>query len=139
MRKVFVDTSFWFALVCRSDEHHDEARELLGRIEGKALLVTSNFILDESLTLIARKLGFEVARSFKEALDQSQIVEVVRVTEEDEEKAWELFEQHAPSGASFTDCTSFALMERLGISEALAFDEDFERAGFKCLRPRDVE
>ena len=31
---------------------------------------------------------------------------------------------------SLTDCSSFLLMEQRGISEALAYDRDFEQAGF---------
>src|SRR6266851_7667037 len=38
---------------------------------------------------------------------------------------------------SLTDCISFVVMERRGISRALAHDQHFEQAGFEALLRRD--
>ena len=47
---------------------------------------------------------------------------------------WSLFKRFADKEFSFTDCTSFVLMRRLGLHEALAFDGHFTQAGFAELR-----
>jgi predicted nucleic acid-binding protein len=57
----------------------------------------------------------------------------VRITSDDELAAWELFDARADKEYSFTDCTSFVLMRRLGISTALAADDDFVQEGFEVV------
>jgi predicted nucleic acid-binding protein len=53
--------------------------------------------------------------------------------EELEKEAFRIFEKYTDKRLSFTDCTSFALMKRLGISKAFAFDEDFLAVGFELV------
>jgi len=65
----------------------------------------------------------------------TDVVDLVRVTSSDERAAWELFLQRPDKTYSYTDCTSFVLMRRLGIAQAAAFDADFEREGFEVYQP----
>lgn len=44
-----------------------------------------------------------------------------------------LFERYRDKNWSFTDCISFAVMSKEGITEALTADHHFEQAGFKAL------
>lgn len=62
-------------------------------------------------------------------------VRIERVTAELEDEAWSWLRRHDERPYSFVDATSFALMRRLRIREALAFDGDFAAAGFVELRP----
>lgn len=132
---IFVDTSAFKALFDFGDEFHNKAATTLDRLEeGKAHFVTSNFILDETYTLLRAYLGKTAAIQFrKDLISALGIVDIVRVTINDERKAWEYFVKLPGRGVSYTDCTSFALMKRLGIKRAFAFDRDFVRAGFKVL------
>jgi predicted nucleic acid-binding protein len=91
--------------------------------------VTSNYILDEILTLLKTKLGLTIAISFGQKLWAQEVSALLRITEEDEERAWSVFRQYADKGFSFTDCTSFALMERLDINTVFAFDDHFVQYG----------
>jgi hypothetical protein len=91
--------------------------------------VTSNYIFDEILTLLKAKLGFTVAVPFGQKLWNQEISALVRITEDDEERAWRIFRQYDDKGFSFTDCTSFALMERLDINIVFAFDDHFIQYG----------
>ena len=59
------------------------------------------------------------------------VVDFVRILPEDEELAWEYFNQHQDKSYSFTDCTSFALIRRLRLASAIATDDDFKQAGFQ--------
>ena len=129
---VFLDTGFFKALVDSDDDFHSQAERLWQRFMQKGdRLITSNFIVDEALTVIRIKCSLEKAVKFRDLLaENSQVIRVVRITVADEGGAWKWFVKHW-SGLSFIDCVSFSLMERLGIKRAAAFDEHFKRAGFK--------
>ena len=129
---VFLDSSFFKGLIDPKDDFKQQAGKtwLKLREEGKNL-ITSNFIIDECLTLLRSKCNLETALKFRDLLaENSQIIKIVRVTVADEGMAWQWFIKDW-SKLSFTDCVSFALMKRLGIKRAAAFDEHFKRAGFE--------
>ncbi len=65
---------------------------------------------------------------------RSLAIEIVRVTEGDEAAAREILLRHDDKAYSYTDATSFAVMTRLGVRLALAFDRHFEQYGFELLR-----
>lgn len=131
---VFVDTSFFKAIIDDKDKFHQRAIEILEELKEKdASFITSNFILDESFTLIRIKCGLKLALEFRRYLEESSIVlRIVRVTVADEAVAWNYFVKDW-SKLSFTDCVSFALMKRLEIGQALTFDNHFKRAGFSVI------
>ena len=131
---IFTDTSAWYAHVDKSDAHHLAATQFIYTLT--IPLATSTYILDETVTLIRVHLGHSAAVRFGEKLRQQQIAKLLRITEQDEQKAWEIFVRHHDKEFSFTDCTSFALMERLQIDTAFAFDEHFRQYGrFVVLPP----
>jgi predicted nucleic acid-binding protein len=127
--RIFVDTSAWYAFVNRKDPDHDATREILDARAGG--LVTSNFVFDETITLCLHRLGHAAAVRVGSALLDRGVVHLVRTTADDERKAWDLFRARTDKLYSFTDCTSFVLMKRLGLSRAVALDDDFRREGFE--------
>ena len=124
---IFVDTSAFFALADQSDRLHHHALQYVQSID--RLLVTSNVIVHETITLLRMRLGYEPALQFGLHLLSGTTTPIIRVTPADEEKAWAIFRQYPDKRFSFADCTSFAIMKRLGIRTAFAFDEDFRRFG----------
>ncbi|HEV2317735.1 MAG TPA: PIN domain-containing protein [Thermoplasmata archaeon] len=135
---IFVDTSAWLAVYNVQDGNHAPAvehlRELLTGRAGR--LVTTDFVLDESLTLIRKRAGSEVVREFTQRLASSRSVQEIGVTPEHYRSALTMFLDQGPSAWSLTDCTSFVVMRELGIAAAFTFDADFRAAGFE-VRPRD--
>lgn len=131
---VFVDTSFFKAVIDEKDNFHQEATQILKELKEKEIsFVTSNFILDESFTLIRIKCGLKIALEFRRYLEESSIVlRIARVTVADEAGAWEYFVKDW-SKLSFTDCVSFAMMKRLELKQVVAFDDHFKRAGYKLI------
>ncbi|MBI3559037.1 PIN domain-containing protein [Candidatus Gottesmanbacteria bacterium] len=96
-------------------------------------MTTTNFIIDETLTLLRVRSGLKIAIDFKEDLLKSvHSLKIVRVLVKDEVIAWNWFVKEW-SGLSFTDCTSFAVMKRLGLTEVATFDHHFSKAGFKIV------
>ena len=128
---LFADTSAWFALVNRADPDHDLVRGVFEKFDGR--IVTSNFVFDEAVTLCLYRLGHDAALRVGGALQDPGVVDLIRSTPQDEATAWEIFAARSDKRYSFTDCTSFAMMRRLGIRRAVALDDDFKREGFEVL------
>lgn len=123
MRRVFVDTGAWYALVDGNDPDHPAARRFFET--NRLPLVTTNFVFDETVTLLRRRLGWSVACEFGLGLRGSGLAAVAYVTVEDEDAAWTIFRKFGDKDFSYTDCTSFAVMERLRLRTAFAFDRHF--------------
>lgn len=130
---IFVDTSFWIALQYASDDRAADAAALWAR--QREPLITSNHVVGETWTFLRRRTGFEAARRFEALVPTSKRVTVVHIDEATEDAAWAWLRRHDERVYSFVDATSFALMRRSRIREALAFDGDFTAAGFVELRP----
>lgn len=128
MRRAFVDTSAWYTFVRADDPDHEVVKRAMERWEAR--LVTSNFVFDEVITLVRARLGHSTALTVGKTLLAPGVVELVRIAAEDEEEAWKLFRRHSDKHYSFTDCTSFALMQRLALETAITTDRHFRQAGF---------
>lgn len=128
---MFVDTSALVALADRSDRNHRNAADYLNgipRIPGG--IITTDYVLDETFTLLRMTIGLKNTISFGEALMRSDLFIVVQVDAGVQKLAWEWFKQYHDKTFSFTDCTSFVVMTSLSIREAFAFDKHFAQAGF---------
>ncbi len=131
MDRVFVDTSAWYALVDAGDPDHGAVSSFMRR--NTLPLLTTSYVLDETLTLLKARLGHRPAVAFGEMARASKHCLLLHVTQDDEEEAWAVFKQHHDKVWSFTDCTSMAVMNRLGVRTAFALDEHFEQMGFRRL------
>lgn len=134
-KSIFVDTS-WFKAI--SDKNDDFSNIAVGQHfvfkQQNVLLVTTNFVLDESFTLIRTRVDLQSALDFRQLISaMGRNLKVVRVSPQDEEKAWDWFPNDW-SKLSFTDCTSFAVMKRLGLKDVATLDEHFARAGFTIFK-----
>ncbi len=130
---IFVDTSFWVALVAARDDQHEVAIRLLEQ-RGDEHLITSNHVCGESWTFLRNRHGYLTAVGFLDGLDRSSHVHLTFISEALEAQAWQWLRRLDERPYSFVDATSFALMRSLRIREALTFDADFEAAGFVRLR-----
>ena len=131
MKRVFVDTGAWYALVDKKDPDHEKAASF---IRANAFpLITSNFIFSETVTLIRMRLGWTIAADFGKKLRESGFVSLVSLKDEDEARAWEIFLKYKDKDFSYTDCTSFAFMERLRIDTAFSFDSHFRAMKFHVV------
>ena len=129
----FADTSFWIGLLVPGDRRHVDA-ERLWRSD-QAPVRTSNLVAGETWTWLRRRAGHAHALSFIKTLNSSPRVSIAVVDSTIDECAWEWLERHDERRYSYVDATSFEIMRRERISEALAFDGDFSAAGFIELRP----
>lgn len=129
----FVDTSFWVAQQFRRDANHADARQLWQ--ERGIGLLTTNHVVGETWTFLCRRLGHAEARAFVDRAERSPRLVIIHVDEWTEGDAWAWLRRHDERAYSIVDATSFAVMRRRRIGEALAFDGGFSAAGFVELRP----
>ncbi len=134
MNEIFIDTSWLKALLDEKDEFHEQAVSIFSELEkDPQILVTTNYVLDESFTLMRVKCGLERAKQLRDKLaEMGTILKIVRVTAVDDVNAWNWFLQEWKK-LSFTDCTSFVVMERLDLKQVITFDKHFSRAGFEIV------
>lgn len=129
MARVLVDTSAVFALLDRSDVNHSAARATLeGLKRRRAGPLLTNFIVAESHALVLSRLGSDIARRWL----LGNVWPVERVSAEDEANARGIIARYVDKTFSYTDATSFAVMERLGL-KAFAFDPHFRQYGFQLV------
>jgi len=134
----FADTSFLVAWFNRDDERHKAALEFMRDAEMQKRrssgVILTDYIFDEVVTTLRiQTRSHGLACQAGRVLIGSTATTIVRIGQTTFDAAWSLFEARKDKAWSFTDCTSFTVMEELGLETALAFDDDFKRAGFATL------
>jgi len=117
-------------LIDRDDAYHRRATSILRTLPRRGLTpLWTNFLVAESHALLLSRLGANTARDWL----LTQISPVEPVTPADERKARDIIQHYVDKGFSYTDATSFAVMERLHLREAFAFDPNFQQYGLRLL------
>ena len=134
MRALFADSGHWIALLHPRDQVHERAKEMVAGL-GSVAIVTTQMALVEALNHLSgqgehlRRLAVQMARG----LESDPNVEIIPQTDAQFRAAVERYASRSDQHWSLTDCASFLAMEERGITEALAYDRDFEQAGFVAL------
>jgi predicted nucleic acid-binding protein len=123
----FVDTSAWFAYFVPTDPDHQRVRAGFRSVHGP--LVSTDYCVDETLTLLAARGEIHRAMEAGHAFFYENIVQLHFVTPDEVRRAWILFQQRATAGWSFTDCTSKVVIDHLQIKNAVALDDHFRQFG----------
>jgi predicted nucleic acid-binding protein len=122
---IFIDTSFFVALLSPRDAHHTHARRAFDAYEGRRLVdlfLTTNNVVLETITVAGRQGGNRLAVEVGEMLYAEKLARLYRTTPEDERAGLEYLRQHQDKRYSAVDCLSFVVMLQHGIHEVLAFD-----------------
>jgi predicted nucleic acid-binding protein len=134
MKAVFVDTAGWMACADSADPDHARCRAARdAALKAGQTLITTDFVVDETLTLIRFRLGLAGAEAWWEQIDRSPRLRWERVDSSRFEKARTLFFQYRDKDFSFTDCTSFVIMREIRLTHAITTDRHFRQAGFQML------
>ncbi len=133
MTGVFVDTSGWANVFIHSDAHHRMASTLLnGYRRERRKIFTTNYVLAELSAVLLSP--FRVPNDFRDGILQeikaAGWVTIVQVEDLLDQDSWEYLFSRRDKNYSLVDCSSFVLMEKLGLSLALTTDHHFEQAGF---------
>jgi len=138
VNELFVDTSAFFALANLADKHHDEAVAAYQANVGDDNLQTSDHVVIETWYLLRSRLGRRAAMAFWDGFDR-EVITVLGVTAGDFRRGREIAQEWPDQAFSIVDCTSFALIERLDIRRAFAFDRHFGIMRFGWRRHRALE
>lgn len=134
--KLFTDTGAWLAAFDQGDAFHNAARSALTSLQGQHVtLLTSDYILDETITAILSRASHRAAVRFGDWIQGERRVRIVKVDADLWQAAWQLFKRYDDKAFSFTDCASFVIMQRQGLVDVFGFDHHFEQMGFR-LWPR---
>jgi uncharacterized protein len=136
MSGVFADTGYWIALVYPRDQWHQTALAFSRNItENNVRVFTSEMVLVEFANFFSRsdrQLRDRVA-NFMVYVKSQRNITIVPQSSEQFDQAVQLFSERTDKQWSLTDCSSFLLMAKLNITDALAYDKHFEQAGFRAL------
>ncbi len=129
---LFVDTGGWVALFNTRDRDHARAARFWGRVrEERRPILTTDYVLDETYTLIRRtRAGLPGAIEFHDLVTASRVMGIAEIDADLRTRAWDLFVRYDDKVLSFTDCTSFALLQERSLTEVFTFDSDFAKVGF---------
>lgn len=133
MTPVFVDTGAWFAYFVPSDRDHPAASVWFE--QNTYPLVTTDYIIDELLILLRMRGEFQRALEAGHSLFNGDVCGLEWITQADIAAAWRVFSAYRDKEWSFTDCVSRVVMERLGVTTAIAFDEHFRQFGTVAVVP----
>ena len=130
--RVFADASWWIALTDRADARRREALALASQLV-EPLIVTSEMVLVELMNHFASRGDHWRQLVVAQIADIRQACQVIPQSGRLFDEALTLYAGRLDKGWSATDCASFAIMTRYGITEALTHDHHFEQAGFRAL------
>lgn len=133
-RRIFIDTSAYFAWSNRHDINHAWASAGMVRlVRERRPLFTTNFVLVELHGLLVSRLDRGVAARVLAEIDASRLTTVVRVNAQDERRARDIVFGHIDKDYSFADVASFAVMERFQMVQAFTLDRHFSQFGWAAF------
>ncbi len=130
---IFVDAGALFAYAVPDDEHHADAQEWVRH--NRVPLITTDYIIDETLTLLRARGQADRAVQLGELLFSGMLANLHYLTEEQILAAWQVYRSYNDKEWSFTDCTSKVVIEKLGLTHAFAFDQHFRQFGTVIVVP----
>jgi len=131
---VFLDTAYANALINTRDQWHEMAVVWQERVaEERRQLLSTEFVLVEIADSLAAVHFRKHAVAIINLLIENPYVEIVPSSSGLFAEALELYKRRMDKGWGLTDCTSFIVMQRYGVTEALTTDEHFQQAGFRAL------
>lgn len=124
---VFIDTGVWFALLVSKDPNHQLTNHWFKTLSEP--IVTSDYVTDETLTLLSMRGEGTKAIEFGNLVIVESLAILHKVTEDQFNRSWILFQQLARAGLSFTDCSSHIVSQDLGVHTIASFDHHFQISG----------
>lgn len=129
MRRIFLDSSALVAMADRRDPDHRSVADFIQAIKDQVSLITTDYVLDETVTVVKKRYDYELAVHLGRKLRASEFCRYHILSPEDETATWAIFEKYQDKAWSYTDCSCLAIMQRLDIAEVLSLDTHFRQMG----------
>lgn len=130
---IFIDAGGWIARFYSADQYHVAASRWFR--QNKQTLVTTDYIIDEALTLMRARGEPRLALKLGALFFGGGLASIYYLTEDDIQAAWQVFRTYTDKEWSFTDCTSKVIVGKLGITHAFSFDQHFRQFGTVTVVP----
>jgi len=132
--KIFIDTNVFVALEDEADSTHKRAIEISQYLlkQNNVKYYTSSEVISETLTVISRKLGKEVAKKFVKKHKNSHMIDIF-FDENLYRKTVNTYLKLKQNSISFVDCSNVVIMRKYKIKYIFSFDEDFKKMGVELL------
>lgn len=78
IQSLFVDTGAWYAAMVRKDRDHEAAKQFLK--DNTLPLITSDYVMDETVTLLLSRVGHSYAVRFLDMLQTSRKTQLIYLT-----------------------------------------------------------
>ena len=128
---IFIDTSYFLALVNSRDKYHQVANRVAKEVMPP--FVTSDAVLFELGNALAkpphRALGIFALQQIRADVG----IEIMSIDSDLFEQTIALYKSRPDKAWGLTDCSSFVIMKQRNIQDVLAADKHFEQAGFTRL------
>lgn len=132
MKKIFIDTSAFFALLTEDDSQHHEAVQFWKElVQQQAVFYSNSYVVIESIALIQNRLGLEFVHHLRSSI--LPFLSVDWIDEDQHEKIVENLLESNRRSVSLVDRSSFDTMRRLDIQTVFTFDEHFREQGFSVV------
>jgi uncharacterized protein len=134
VKRLFVDTGAFIARSIARDGLHDAATKTWSMLARSSVeLHSTDHVFDETMTLLARLVGYPYAATWGELHLRSTLIEWHTSNLADLEGALALMKKYADQEISFTDCMSFHWMKKKKIKDVFGYDKHFRLPGFSLL------
>lgn len=132
--KIFIDSSFFVALFKRDDQHYAKALAIYNLMRDEIVsLYTSFYIIDETVTVLSRRVSRKTALKFLQAVKDEDFPVILESDQNVRLKTYKLFKKLKDKNISMIDCYSVILMKEHRIKKCLTFDKHFKKMGFGML------
>jgi uncharacterized protein len=131
MKAVFADTFYYLALLNPNDSAHKAAVNATRHLDSTS--VTTGWVLLELANALCASRHRKMFAKFLDELRANPGVAIYEAEKELFDLGVDLYRSREDKEWSLTDCISFVVMRREGLTEALTGDRHFEQAGFKPL------
>ncbi len=130
MSRVFIDTSAIYAVMVDRDMNHESARLTLdGLRDERAQLVTTSFVIQETVALLQHRVGMQAVRMFFSKIMPS--LEIIYVDQDLLRQSVQALLAASRRQVSLTDWVSITAMREQRIARAFAFDKHFKDQDFE--------
>ena len=126
---VFADTSGLFAFLVENDSMHVRAENIFRSFaENNTLLLTSSYVLVETIALLQRRVGMDAVLDFQDKI--LPLLDIIWVDAHWHERAVKRLIALNQKNVSLVDCLSFVIMDAREVHTAFSFDKHFEKNGY---------
>jgi predicted nucleic acid-binding protein len=132
--EVFLDTSYVIALSSSSDLYHQQAIKIANQLEkNETGLITTQAVILEIGNALAKQRYRNAAVELIISLESDPNVEIIPISQDLYERAFELYRNRMDKEWGLTDCISFIVMQDRFLDKVLTADEHFQQAGFQAV------